>query len=197
MNSFGCVIERKSEDEAIIGVEFEPLGGGRSSKSTLFRNANFRYFDLDREILLFASDSEFGIRPSRDSSLEPWDLKWKDIQAVTLGVGWLAVANDELIKVYDLLGHPIKSIAFDRQVVAMRAHENMLAVVFHEGIPMWGAQQLAVQLYLVDGKRNQTYLIHTIHVPVKPGQQLKWIGFSQEGMLFSQDTLGTIRCLSL
>lgn len=54
--------------------------------------------------------------------IDSWEIEWKDIQTVALGAGWLAVANDELIKIFDMLGHEIKSISFDRQVVALKAY---------------------------------------------------------------------------
>ena len=152
---------------------------------------------MNHEALVFANDKEFGLRPSKESSLEGWDLEWKEIQAVTMGVGWVAVANDELIRVFNLMGHPVNSIAFDRQIVAMHGYENMLAVVFHEGVPIWGAQQLAMQLFMIDAERQQFRLVDTLHVPIKPGQQLKWFNFSREGMIFSQDTVGVVRCFSM
>lgn len=62
---------------------------------------------------------------------------------------------------------------------------------------MWGAQQLALQLFIVNSNQHYSTLLLTIPVPLKPGCQLKWVDFSQEGMLFSQDTVGNIRCLSL
>ena len=62
---------------------------------------------------------------------------------------------------------------------------------------MWGSQQLALQLYFIDSQQHYSNLIATIAVPIKPGCQLRWIDFSQEGMLFGQDTVGNIRSLSL
>lgn len=72
----------------------------------------------------------------------------------------------------------------------------MLVVVYHESVPIWGAQQLAMQLFIVDRSRYVN-LVNNSHVPVKPGGMLKWLDFSQEGMLISQDTFGIIRTFSL
>ena len=62
---------------------------------------------------------------------------------------------------------------------------------------MWGAQQLAMQLILVDSSLRSTNMIATVPVPVRPGTLLRSVNFSTEGMLVSQDTAGTFRVFSL
>ncbi len=114
-----------------------------------------------------------------------------------MGAGWLAVVNEEEIKILDLCCHEIRTIAFDREVLALRAHENMLCVVYHESVPMWGAQQIAMQLILVDTNMRATNMLSTVPVPVKPESILRSMHFSQEGMLMSQDSTGALRAFSL
>lgn len=82
-------------------------------------------------------------------------------------------------------------------MLGLRAHENLLAVVYHEGVPMWGSQQIAMQLYLVDYQITPIKLISTVHVPITPGSILRFLDFSLEGMIFSQDSAGTFRAFSL
>jgi hypothetical protein len=48
-------------------------------------------------------------------------FEWNGIEAVAMGSGWVAVANESEIKILDLAFHEIRSIAFDRLFVAMRA----------------------------------------------------------------------------
>lgn len=49
-----------------------------------------------------------------------------------------------------MASHEIRSISFDRLIVAVRAFENILVVVYHEGVPFLGAQQLAMQIFLIN-----------------------------------------------
>jgi len=50
-------------------------------------------------------------------------------------------------------------------------------VVYHESIPIWGAQQLGMQLFVID-RSKYANLINNVHVPLKQGGMLKWIDFS-------------------
>lgn len=81
---------------------------------------------------------------------ESWEHNWEDVVAVASGYQWMAVANDQEIKVVDVTGNQIKTIAFDRLIVAMAAYENLLAVVYHESIPIEGSQCLSMKLYVVN-----------------------------------------------
>ena len=69
--------------------------------------------------------------------------------------------------------------------------------MYHESIPMWGSQQLAMQLILINESIRESHLIATVPVPIKPGTQLRSIHFSTEGMLISQDSYGNFRAFSL
>lgn len=132
-----------------------------------------------------------------ESELKGWEHSWEEICALAIGTGWVAIANDREIKILDMSSHELRSIAFDRQILALRAYENLLAVVYHEGVPLYGSQQLAVQLYLVDSLRSSAGLVANVHLPLSRESRLKWIDYSAEGMLFSQDSTCLIRCLSL
>lgn len=98
-------------------------------------------------------------------------------------------------------GTQIKSICFDRPIVAMEAYENLLAVVFHEGVPIYEAQLLSMKLFCVS--QWEVLSVSQCHVPLtipQPGEKgfvLRWFGFSMEGMLFSKDSCGVIRAYSL
>jgi hypothetical protein len=73
----------------------------------------------------------------------------------------------------------------------------MLAVVYHEGVPMWGSQSLGMQLYLVDWVAAPVRLVAGVQLPVRPGSLLQFVDFSVEGMLVSQDSAGGMRAFSL
>ena len=66
-----------------------------------------------------------------ESELRGWERTWEEICSVTIGSNWVAVASDREIKILDMSSHELRSVAFDRQIVAMRAYENLLAVLYH------------------------------------------------------------------
>lgn len=68
-------------------------------------------------------------------------------------------------------------------------------MVYHETVPMMGCQNISMQIFIVDSTSSRP--ITTTHVPITPNSTLRWFGFSQEGMLVSQDSLGSIRVFSL
>ena len=61
----------------------------------------------------------------------------------------------------------------------MSAYENLLAVVYHESIPIYHSQCLAMNLYVVDNKMRSTLQCSTCHVPIKPKSELKFFRFSK------------------
>ena len=63
-------------------------------------------------------------------------------------------------------------------------------------MPIWGSQQISMQLYLIDSN-NKLHILSTVPVPIRPNSMLRSLHFSEEGMLISQDTTGTMRAFSL
>ena len=59
----------------------------------------------------------------------------------------------------------------------MEAYENLLAVVFHESIPIDKSQNLAMQVFNVTS--YNVLPITRCHVPVTPDSILRWFGFSK------------------
>jgi hypothetical protein len=59
----------------------------------------------------------------------------------------MAVAVQGAIVVVDHGGNQLRRLEFDRKVVAMAAYEDLLVVVFHDGVPMWGCQSLRMAIY--------------------------------------------------
>jgi chromosome transmission fidelity protein 4 len=71
------------------------------------------------------------------------------------------------------------------QAVALAAHTDLLAVVWHAGMPAQdGDQNLAYSLVRVGGQA----LVHSGRMCVSPQSELEWIGFSDEGILATYDS---------
>lgn len=79
----------------------------------------------------------------------------------------------------------------------MSGYQNLLAVVYHETIPIDGSQCLAMQLFVINTVRQETLKCSQCHVPLRQKSILKFFRFSNEGMLISQDSTGFIRVYSL
>lgn len=56
---------------------------------------------------------------------------------------------------------------------------------------MWGCQSLKMRIYKVS--TLEATVDRDVIVPIKPNSILKWFGFSEEGMIFCQDSLEIVR----
>ena len=79
-------------------------------------------------------------------------------------------------------------------IVSMTAYENLLCIVSHNGLPMLEAQNLKMKI--IDVSKNYHTILET-EVPLTPGSNLFWINFSEEGSIFTYDTDGILRNLSV
>ena len=85
-------------------------------------NRPLEFFDINSFGMVYASEKEVGIRLAPGVEGETWEVNWDRIKGVALGSGWIAVANEGEIRILDMCGHEIRSIGFDREVIALRAH---------------------------------------------------------------------------
>ena len=79
----------------------------------------------------------------------------------------------------------------------MTAYENLLAVVYHGGPSVYGCQ--ALRLKIIDMTPTGPTAFSTLKemdCPISRGAILQWLGFSEEGQLYSYDTEGVFRGLS-
>jgi len=125
-----------------------------------------------------------------------WERKLpegENAEAVAVGSRWVAVYTDLYhLRIFSNNGDQNAIFAMPTPVVTMCGFENLLAVVYHSGVPIKGNQRLAVKIYEIGHTCDCTL---DISVPLSPGSTLKWAGFSEEGQLFTQDTKGVIRAL--
>ena len=78
--------------------------------------------------------------------------------------------------------------------MAIVAYEDIFVIVFHSAIPNGGSQMFQMKVYTIN--ESECKFERKALLPVKTGELINWIGFSQEGMLFVQDTNETIRFYS-
>lgn len=160
------------------------------------RNRSFGLFALKEKAFLCATTSLIVFQEERQlrENHAGWELVWENIQGVALGNAWLAVSNTEEIRVFDFAGNELHCLCFDRRFVTIEAYEDLLAVVYHGTMPMWGCQNLRMRVYRV-GMAGVS-VDRDVAVSIRPNSLLKWFGFSEEGSLCCQDSLETVRCYS-
>jgi hypothetical protein len=106
----------------------------------------------------------------------------------------VAACSTEEIRVFDYCGNELHCICFDRRFVAMEAYEDLLVIVYHSSLPVFGCQALKMRIYRITS--STVSIDRDVPLVIQPNSILKWLGFSEEGMIFSQDSLEYVRCYS-
>lgn len=60
--------------------------------------------------------------------------------------------------------------------MAIEAYEDLLVVVYHGGLPIYGCQNLKMKIYKITG--NSVTVDRDVMLPIKSNSALKWFGFS-------------------
>ncbi|KAJ8308558.1 hypothetical protein KUTeg_013432 [Tegillarca granosa] len=202
-NSVGIIKQYNTEEENSIDIEFHDTSIHHAMHIT--NNYNYTMADMSTEAVILASEKDddspskltcmhFG---SWDSSKE-WTISLPDneeIQAITIGEGWIAIATDSrMVRIITVGGIQKQIFSIAGPVVCMAAHSNQLLVVYHRGTGIPGDQCLGVILQYVDGsKRN---LLNMDSLPLSRKSSLSWLGFSAEGTPFYMDSAGVVRMLN-
>ena len=74
----------------------------------------------------------------------------------------------------------------------MVGYENHLSIVYHAGPSVYGCQALKVRTIDISNKSYHT--ICDIECPISRYSNLTWIGYSEEGQLYTYDNEGIVRC---
>ena len=131
----------------------------------------------------------------------------EEVKAVAVGATFAAAATGEHLRLYSLAGNPQAVLALPGKVVALAANESWLALIYHGGEPTRTGksgshgegeapaftQKLAFALYDVASEQE----VGAGAVPLSPGAELEWAGFSEDGILSCCDDQGCIRGLFL
>ena len=122
------------------------------------------------------------------TSNKSWEVslpKGVNILAITLGYHWIAVATSEkFIRFLSPNGIDTNIIGFNNPIVGMCSYESHLAVFYHDSYPFSGNQFLKVKVINVTSFRS----VLDIPVCLSHNSELKWYGFSEEGILYTQDS---------
>ncbi|EEC08890.1 WD-repeat protein, putative, partial [Ixodes scapularis] len=203
-NSVGVVRAHNTEEESSIEVEFHdsavhhPMHQGNSLGHTMAA--------LSDEALLLACPRDVdGSSSSKlvcvhfgtwDSNKE-WSFEMpegENIEAITLGSGWAAVAcSSGLVRLFTLGGMQSGVFRVPGPVVCLAGASDSLAIFFHQAAGLPGQQSVAMSRYRVAKKQRP---VLPVQVPLGYKQELSWAGFTDEGSPCYADSNGTVCVLN-
>jgi len=177
MNFTGLVMASKGEDEDLDKYEEDEDIQDKDDVNTKSSYLYFRPFDSHKH------NGE-------------WHYKMQDgehIESVAQGSQWVACSTDNnYIRVFSTEGVQKTVISQSQLVVTMAGYENLLAVVYHAGLPIFDQQQLRCKI--IDCSNFRT--VFDGQCPCSRNSQLTWVGFSEAGMLTTMDSFGVISSLN-
>ncbi|XP_013388895.1 WD repeat and HMG-box DNA-binding protein 1-like [Lingula anatina] len=202
-NSVGIIKQYNTEEENSLDVEFHDTSVHHAMH--LENTMNFTMADMSTEAVVLACESGeentstlMCLHFSSWDNNKDWTLpmpKGEEIQAVTVGEGWIAAATDKRnVRIVSVGGVQQEIFSVPGPVVTMAGHSHQLMVVYHMGTGVPGDQYLGVKLMYVRGKKK--CVIPGEHLPLSPKATLSWLGFSAEGSPFAVDSSGIVRMLN-
>jgi len=120
-------------------------------------------------------------------------LEYENAEVLAIGSRWIAVSSDfDNLRMFSLDGNLKRMFSMPMRVITMCGYENLLAIVYCLSAPIFGNQRLSVKVIDVLDDCN---VLLEVPLPLSPMSTLKWIGFSEEGQLFTYDSKGVLRGL--
>lgn len=95
-----------------------------------------------------------------------------------------AGTSRRFVRLYTKNGVTKHIFSVDGAIVSMAAHEQFLIVAYHMGPPSGTEQCLGFILFDVDNRK----MLSKGRLPVSPGSELAWIGFSEDGLPATYDS---------
>jgi len=128
--------------------------------------------------------------------IKPWKYELGEDEVVeVLGIGshWAtAYTSKNFVRVFSHEGVQRFIFCMEAPVVAMCGYEDLLSIVYHQSVPLSGTQRMNVRIYNV---KKDLKVVADIPLALSGEATIKWIGFSEEGQLFTYDTDGILRGL--
>lgn len=213
VNATGTISLYESSDINTIEVEF---ADNNLHKKLLIDNKNkFSMGDISEKGVVLASqgkvvdldeyeDEDELKEENQDQAriyvkLVGFDYEWtvaypmgENIEYVSISSQFVIVLTSQnLIRVYDLGGNEIYNFTFDSYVVSICSFEHFIAVVYNTGLPLFGFQSLKVKCF----NMRDLNIEFDVPIAITPRAKLQWVGFSDDGILYTQDTDDCIRIM--
>ncbi|XP_040189566.1 WD repeat and HMG-box DNA-binding protein 1 isoform X1 [Rana temporaria] len=202
-NSIGVIRCYNDDQDNAIDVEFHDTSIHHAMHLT--NTLNHTIADMSQEaVLLACGGTEELASKLQCLHFSSWDNskdwmvdmpKGEDLQAVCLGLGWVACATSALLlRIFSVGGVQKEILSLPGPVVCMAGHGEQLILVYHRGTGFDGEQCLGVQLLELGKKRRQ--VLRGDPLPLSRKSYLSWLGFSAEGSPCSVDSEGVVRLLN-
>ncbi|GMH33150.1 hypothetical protein BSKO_00984 [Bryopsis sp. KO-2023] len=200
-NQLGIIVLRNMGDHNIVEVTVNHPDLSRARVPRMHDFKGYTVGSIGHAGAVFASPSKGKTSGSIDfkpfnswASTGEWsvDLEGRE-EAVCVAAGSsfvAAVTNTWRLGIFGVGGTRQRVWSLEGAPVALCAHKDLLAVVWHgfgSGTRMW--QNLNYMVYNCDGFK----IVSTGTLAITPGSTLEWIGFSEEGVLATYDSEGVLR----
>ncbi|CAL8470187.1 g9729 [Coccomyxa elongata] len=200
-NVMGCISSREDDGFCVVEVSFHDTSRHRKRVPLLNDFYHFSMASLGAKGAFFASTS-CADAPSMVMyrPFESWapNSDWtvglpvgEEACAVAAGESFCAIATSrQFLRIFSAAGLQLSITSIPGRIVALAAHDNMVALAWHSGMPAQdGSQSLAYSVYRMDVQG----LVQAGMLCLSPKTSLAWFGFSEEGMLASYDSTGVMR----
>lgn len=208
LNNYGQISIHKFEDANTLIIEYKD--NNLHKKQIIQNQQDFELADMDLAGYVLATkgtavkddeyEDEINTKPAvlYYHSIK-YDNEWSvefnkgdTLHSVSISNQYLfALNSNNLVRVYSHGGSELYNFTVDSPVVSMTSFENYLSLVVIQGFPVFGCQNLALKTYDVTNMR----LLYETKVCITPYARLSWFSYSDDGVLYSQDTEGCIRAL--
>lgn len=126
-----------------------------------------------------------------------WHLqlpKGESIECIASGTNWVVCFTDcNYLRFFSKDGIQKYILNQSSMVVTMAGYENLLAIVYHAGLPLYDQQNLKCKI--ID--TNSYKVVLDDICPISRRSTMTWFGFSDEGMLISVDDKGVVTALNM
>lgn len=112
-----------------------------------------------------------------------------NIEFISLSYQFIYVVDNLYnIRIYSFGGVEIMNFSLG-SIICLASFEHLLAVVQQKSLPIFGRQNLVMTIFNVHTMEK----IIEMDLALSPYSNLRWFGFSDEGVIYTQDSEGVIR----
>lgn len=194
-------------DVGIVTAHTEPSGDGAidvefhdaSVHHALHLSNNYNQHNLaslSRSALALASteSSKLVVIALAAAGNKEWSLSLPDCESVEALVATsqliAAATSSHFLRLFTVMGTQREVLSLPGQVIALAGHEHSVLCVYHAAGCSQSQQHLAAMLVNVNGLSIR---VEQIALPLTPGRQLNWLGFTDMGSPSFADNMGLVQ----
>ncbi|XP_016974599.2 WD repeat and HMG-box DNA-binding protein 1 [Drosophila rhopaloa] len=193
-------------DVGIVTAHVEPSGDGAIDVE--FHDASIHHAlhisNYNQHNLASVSSGALALASNESSKLvvialaaagnKEWSLSLPDCETVDALVATshlVAVAtSSSFLRIFSVMGTQREVLTIPGPVVALSGNEHSLMVIYHSSAPSQTQQHLSAMLVNTNGLSLR---LEHLPVPLTPGRQLAWLGYSDTGSPSIADNMGLLQ----